>query len=467
MFSIKTNRPNWLEYLIPALALIFFLFGFFFIDIGSLTGWSCTLIDSIVDGKLYSFYDIVHKNPLGTYHKYFGYNFLVIIPWSIWNIPLWVAERFFNVDILNVTIAMAWSKLFLYVVAAFLVIVSRKFMKLLKIDELDIDWMSYLMIGSPFLFLGVGLAGQNDIIIILLATIGVYKLIQGDEKQFIIFMVLSMASKPFYIFSYVAVILLIEKNIFKIVLKSILPVIPMVLFMLIFWNAPTYQESVAGGSMSRLIEGILGSSIPIMNTYAAPLFVICLVMLYIIAFCQNDDEKRPEYILYMMIAPLLIYFAFCNFEFYRLIYMAPFLFMLIGLNKDRLRLNVLIETYLSVVGMGLSFLNPIIDGPLSGDPDLTDVIQLSIKSLKEGSHFYGNIADLLLAKIPFVLYLRQMAAGGFVALILVFLIINEPTLKNKFKFNKMDKCERWVYWVSPLSLVACVGLLIICGRSSI
>ncbi len=463
ILKIRTDRPNIIEWLIPGLVFFLFLVGYFYIDCKSLTGWSCIFLDCIFDGRLWRIYEVINKNPLGTYHEYMGVNFIILIPWSIWNIPVWIMERFFDVDVLNHTLTMLWSKLFLYALAVIMIIKSNSLMKLLNIDINKRQWTTYLIGTGAALFSGVALAGQNDILLLVFGVFAVYSLIQGNEVLFILFMALSMTTKPFFLFSYIAVILLIEKNIFRAILKIIIPMIPVFFFAFIYNNAPMYKESVIGGSLARLIEGTIKSSIPVGNGYMAPLFIMVILIIYIIAFCQENNDRKNEYIIYMMIAPMLIYYSFCDFEFYRLIYTLPFLFILVGINNNS-RIGVLISSIICILGLLLGFLNPHTGGHLSGDPFMTDIMQINPKLLfgAERVGTYGSIGEFFLNKVPFILYLREIMAGMFTALNLTFLVIFEPTMKVKFDIIGKRAAERWIYWLQPLLLVCISLIFVIC-----
>ena len=228
--KLNTKEPNWLEYLFPLLLWILWIFLYSYIDFRSLTIWSTTLLDCLVDGNLYDYYEIVHENIHGVPHDYFCYNYIILIPWAIWNIPIWLIQRFLHIEILSNTWMLVWSHLFLIAVLFVTLYFTKKIVEIFVEDKTCQAWNQYLILTFPFLFLGIVLAGQTDIIAIAITVAAVYYLLKEKQGIFLILMAVSIAAKPFFIFAYVAVILLIEKNIIKIGLKLASSAVLMILF---------------------------------------------------------------------------------------------------------------------------------------------------------------------------------------------------------------------------------------------
>lgn len=458
--KLNSRKPNWLEYLIPLVLWCIWLIIYKYIDFQSLTIWSTTILDCIVDGNLYDYYDIVHQNIHGTPHLYCGYNYIILIPWAIWNIPIWFIQRFFHIEILGNVFMLLWSHLFLLVTMGAIICFSNKIVALFNVSEEYSSWNTYLILTFPFSFMAIVLAGQTDIIVIAITVIAVYFLLIDKQGIFLLFMAISISAKPFFVFSYIAVILLIEKNIIKIALKVVSSAAFAILFQAVYNSAPMFAESYAAGTGDSIIEQTLRSAMSVNITYQAPYVIIGLVIIYFVAYCINFNKSRHSkyYIIYMMVAPMIVYFCFAQYEFYRMIYLVPFLMILITINSSIYRLNIILESVISVVGLflmiyykwtaSLAYINHGLMSRLG--------IQININECA-----YNSIYDLLIAKAEKLPLLQNIGAGVFVTALGVFLIINIPFVTAKIK-QPIVKCERWLYWLNTATLYIMMTTLLLC-----
>ena len=298
---LKTKTPNWLEYL-----LLFVLFGigmlfYEYLDFKSLTVWSLSLLDCVADGNLYDYYEVVHENLHGAPHAYCGYNYIILIPWAIWNIPVWILQRYFHMEILEHTGMLIWSRMFLILMLGIVVYFSKKIVRYFVEDELLTTWSSYLIIAFPFTFISIIMAGQSDIIVIALTVVAIYFLLQDKQWIFLVLMAVSISAKPFFIFAYVTVILLIEKNIIKAILKIVSSAIPVFLFNWIYADAPMYTVSIESGTGNSIILKVIGSGVVALGGSPTSFVIMGLVFLCFAAYCIPYDISKKEkkyYIIY-------------------------------------------------------------------------------------------------------------------------------------------------------------------------
>lgn len=458
--KLNTKEPNWLEYFFPIVLWGVWIFLYSYIDFRSLTIWSTTLLDCLVDGNLYNYYEIVHENIHGVPHAYFCYNYIILIPWAIWNIPIWLIQRFLHIEILSSTWMMAWSHLFLIAVFLVTLIFTKKIVEMFVEDKTKQAWNCYLIFTFPFMFLGVVLAGQTDIIAIAITVAAIYYLLKDKQGMFLLLMAISIAAKPFFIFAYIAIILLIEKNIIKIGLKLACSVVFMLLFQVIYQNAPMYLESYAAGTGNSIIEKTVTSAIDANIIYKAPLVIILLVILYFVAYCISYDatKEKKYYVIYMMVAPMMVYFCFSHYEFYRMIYLAPFFMILITMNQKLYRINVILETIISAVGVFLMIYYKWTAAVEYFNHNAMKVLGFG-KSTSGCT--YNSLYDLLTAKMENLLMIQNIAAAVFITAAGIFLIINLPAVTARIK-QPVEKCERWLYWVNTAVMYGFMGSLLMC-----
>lgn len=458
--KLNTKEPNWLEYLFPLLLWIVWMFLYSYIDFRSLTIWSTTLLDCLADGNLYDYYAVVHENIHGVPHDYFCYNYIILIPWAIWNIPIWLIQRFLHIEILSNTWMLLWSHLFLIAVLFVTLYYTKKIVEIFVEDKTLQAWNRYLILTFPFMFLGIVLAGQTDIIAIAITVAAVYYLLKDKQGIFLLLMAVSIAAKPFFIFAYVAVILLIEKNIIKIGLKLASSVILMLLFQIIYTNAPMYLESYAAGTGNSIIEKTVTSAIDANIVYKAPLVIIFLVILYFGAYCIHYDASKEKkyYVIYMMTAPMMVYFCFSHYEFYRMIYLAPFFMILITINQNMYRMNVILETIISIVGVFLMIYYKWTAGAEYFNHNFMNALGIG-RNVKDCT--YNSLYDLLTAKVENILMLQNIGAAVFLTAAGIFLVINLPAVSHRMK-QPIEKCERWLYWLNTAVMYGMMGILLMC-----
>ncbi len=152
--NLRTVGPNWLEYAVFAGVALIYMLTYKYWDFKSLTVWSTSILDCLVDGNLNEYYRVVHTNVYGAPHPYLGYNYLVLIPWAIWNIPVWIVQRLSGIHIVDHTWMMVWSQLFLVFALIITAYYAQKIIRLFIDDDYTRRWSVYLIVCCPLAFLG-------------------------------------------------------------------------------------------------------------------------------------------------------------------------------------------------------------------------------------------------------------------------------------------------------------------------
>lgn len=456
------SSPTWIEYGVYACLAFFLILAYNYYDFKSLTIWSTNILDCLIDGKLGSYYQVTYENVYGAPHGYLGFNYLVLIPWAVWNIPIWLMQRFGGLRIVDHTLMLAWSQLFLVAMVLLIAFYSKKIIQIFTKDDYICKWSMYLILCCPFIFIAVIVAGQTDIIVIAAATIAIYYLLQGKTWVFLLWMAFSISAKPFLIFSYIAVVLLIEKNVIKMGVMLLGSVLPMFLFNIIYQNAPLFRESLEMGTTDSIIEKTLSSAIPAMGN-SASVVIILLVLIYFIAYCINyhsESIESKKYVIYMMTAPMLLYMAFASYEFYRKVYLMPFLILMLAINRKFWSINILLEKVLVLTGI----LHLMMYGKYSGVAFLINQNIMRrlglLRDMKECPNPYlpHRILEKLGESAQTVITLN---VSVFVAVSLILLVINFPPVNKKLTVPKLS-CVRAVYWLDIFAVLMFIGALFAC-----
>lgn len=323
-----------------------------YVDLKSLTIWSTNVWDVTVDSNIFHLYEYSAKNIYGVRHQYMGSELMSVLPWSVWNLPIWIAQRFFGVTIVDSPLSLAWSKLFLVALSVLMLYYTYKICMLITNDRTKSLWCVFFTSSSFLLYLGVFYAGQNDIIMITASVIAVYCLLCGKNKAFLIWSAVAIAIKPFFLIAFFSVILLKEKNFIKIFLKSLAAVSGLLVQKIAFMKAPMYSESMSqgpsGGMIAEMFPANLKTSFGRISFFAIALVIICFYA-YTRRFSTDENDlagKRLylKYVIYTIVLVYASYLMLSPFSYYRIILLVPFLYIMICANRRNLCYSMMFDT---------------------------------------------------------------------------------------------------------------------------
>ena len=95
-----SENPLKIEWLFTIAISAVMLVSFFYLDARSLTVWSVNLLDAFADGKLMDYYLYCYINEYGAASAAFAGPYFVLIPWAIWNITIWLIQKYAGVRII-------------------------------------------------------------------------------------------------------------------------------------------------------------------------------------------------------------------------------------------------------------------------------------------------------------------------------------------------------------------------------
>lgn len=125
----KEMYPLWI-FTAAVSGIMFLSYGY--TDLKSLTVWSLNLLDCAWNGNLYHFYSYCAENIYGLHHTYVGANYIPLIPWAIWNIPIWILQKWCGIVAVGHAWALLYSKLFLVAAWGFALFYSHKIIRIIS-----------------------------------------------------------------------------------------------------------------------------------------------------------------------------------------------------------------------------------------------------------------------------------------------------------------------------------------------
>ena len=209
------------------------LFCFQFGDGKSLTAYSVEVWDSIFSGNLLNIPEFYHENIRNAPNAGIGFsgaNFLISLPWAIWNFPLWLTHPLMENSNVLTTPCLIWSKCFLMFCSVLAGMRCYRIVYALTSDKGKGQLAAIFFWGSGTLALSIGYSMQDEIIYILLFLFALQYVIQGKSVLSVAFLILTNTLCPFMILPSLVIIIFRYKNIFTILLITIASLIPYVLF---------------------------------------------------------------------------------------------------------------------------------------------------------------------------------------------------------------------------------------------
>lgn len=402
---------------------------FYYIDLKSLTIWTVNIWDTLAEtGNIRNFYEYSSQNIYGLGHKMVGNDLFIYLPWAIWNLPIWLLQRFGGISIVEHWGMLLYSKMFLVVLFAFVLYFTKKIAMLLTSKKEFVEETLFLTATSFFTVTSIAYVGQNDVIVIVPFLAGLYELLNGKQKKFIFWASVSIAFKPFFAFSYVALILLREKNLLKIGALSLTGFSFYILQKILFIGAPLYAESMSYGPTKGTIKLFIQSSIDI-PPEGASLFVLGMGVVWMLAYFCKSESQQKEYIIYFGVAPLIMLFLFTRYEAYRPFYLVPVLYLLMLTKAEYRRINLLLETIMT----GTLMYFYLVQDTLFYNPNYIFISQSETP--------ITAISEWIVTWLPG--YGFQITTAVFVLAMGMMLVINHPAFHAENELLK-QKEEQWL-----------------------
>ena len=269
--------------------------------------------DCLFSGRLFSFYKdayIFCGNEYYPVQQYALYPFLYYLIFAIFEFPIWLLEKIFQTNIYNTIFGNLYSKVILLFFIACSLYMFRIVLKELGKKEKEISLYSFVFLSSIILITSTCITSQYDVMNVFLILLGFYYWLKHDTVKFVAVFSISINLKYFGLLFFVPLLLIEEKNVFKLAYKTILAVLPTVILMLIFSNNNADPTGVVGTSIvSSYITKFIVNDIQI-GRHQVSLFVLLSILSCMIAyFYRYKDEKEKRQLAIFVL--LLFIGSFC------------------------------------------------------------------------------------------------------------------------------------------------------------
>ena len=367
--DLVVDKLNAIEWSILALILLFISLTLFYVDnLGMFLTYFWVNEELFKSGSIRFLGN--NQLPYGIVQQWFC---------ELWVLPLNILRRFFDFSSAN-TLTVIWFKLSMAFIMTLCMAELKKVAQILGIQAERIKWMLILFTSTILVALPVFHIAQSDILYTYISLIAIREYLKGNHKRFLIYFALAISCKAIAVIIFIPLILLKEKRIIYIIRDSVAGVtlflVERVWYKIIdkidtlIRNRTTQYvvtKTVVVETAQETVETVVEKSIDQTNTdffshfynkalffefpairkgYMASLLVTLFVLLCIWCYVQKKEEEREwmQKSLYAVSIAWLIFFANSSPSPYWIVAMYPAVFLLIFMQPDRIKTNMLVQS---------------------------------------------------------------------------------------------------------------------------
>ena len=425
--------------------------------------------DILLDGKFLSFYELnrcVSGNVVYDHFQGCAYNILVYTAFAIWNLPLYLLERFAGVDVMNSVPCLVYAKLLIAAGMVATVVLFKKILKELEIPEEKHNLMVYLYASSTLLTTVVFITGQYDIFSLVFQLLGVLAFIKGKDRAFVWWFGLAVCFKYFALVIFLPLMLLKQKKVLSWIKSLVILIVPLLITKLPFILHGMLSQSATGSGVRGdmmgvgLMASMLGSSNANININ---FFVIAYASILVWCYLQKDDPETNAY--NGIWASLLAYAAFFGlmkaYPYWPVI-MAPFVTLVIVMAPHQLYLNLILET----IGVAAFVFANMVRYPwvYFGETLKPMIWPYLLKGSGFNADYTGSLISGLVSWLKSETYygteaFPAIANSAFVAAVIIMTMLAYPGNKGNRLQKWPDEKEYWDVLLARFAVNAVVCLL--------
>ena len=312
-------KNNW-NFCILLTLLLFSLMNYFYID------------SNLIFTQTVEFWEAVFSGHFLTFSNGY-YNIFMMIIISIWEFPIYIIKSISGINVVENFFCQIYYKLGILLMVFWSAQILKLIAKEMNFSEKNQKRILFMYCSSVFVIIAACLTGQTDIYGLFFSLLAILYLMRGRMKMFLLFFIIAVQCKYFPFFLIVPILFLIEKNILKLLAYIVSPFIFGFLCDLPVRIFSDGKLDNAQLNISLTLQNLAaGYTIPFSNIeISLPLIIFIAACIY--AYLKETPKKniRYWYIYLPLISTTAIFLTEKN-DPYRLIYLAPFLTLIMMSN---------------------------------------------------------------------------------------------------------------------------------------
>lgn len=395
--------------------------SFAYADFKSILHYEENFLGAILNGGLQNYYEYSYER--ANYYiangiegtSYATYDFIMYIVLGIWGIPVYLWSSITQREVTESFGIMLYGKaIYLVAIVAALYLLYRIFLEL-KIEKQKSQQGLFLFASSLLVLAEVCIIGQSDILGIVFILWGYYEFLREHMWRFTWIFAVAVSFKIYALFIFLPLLLLSEKNVFKVAIKTVIAMgITVVSGIPFSGNAIDIKKEFSLGMFLKLIE----NKLPILNR-AVPVIVVLLGIICIWCYFRefDRDNGREKAVLVPLVSIVCVFLSFDSFP-YWFLHLTPWVTVAIIYYADNCKELVFLETVGMVCLIAEQFVQYYWCFDIYNCKNMLLDRLFPDTSIMENSLTLTKIADILPQEIASgILY------GGYIICILMFLYI--------------------------------------------
>lgn len=307
--------------------------------------------NALIDGRIKDYYNycLEHTSCAA------AYDFSLYFIFALWNLPIWIIERIFNINAQNYSLVIIYGKVIVLIAYIFCIKILKRIYNMIGDTTISMD-EKY----SPTFFFSVSLllttyslyTGNYDILSMTFILYGIYNLLIDKKILFIVLFAVAISMKYFAFWVYIPLILLYEKNIWKIGRDVFLGCSVSLIEKCIFNNDVALKASGVDSLVySNAIAEVLHSGrSSVFGVGDISLCIVAYAFLCIYCYFLIPDKSREFFYksFYVCAVAWFIFFTFFQYNSYWIVLLVPFLTGLVFSNRKRFAINIIFEMLFSI-----------------------------------------------------------------------------------------------------------------------
>lgn len=341
---VKNDVVLSVQFLVWFLSFIFIFLSYCYSDTISIIQYQRNFAKLLLEGNVLDFYEYTYALSLEKGYSAATYDFLMNAIFGIWGIPIYLLEQVFSLDSMTNAGLLIYGKSLMLV---FLIISSVYVYKITLIiikNKNTAVYASFIFNSSLLVYTAIGYIGQSDILGITIILMGLEAYLLKKNIKFLIYFALAITCKQYALFIFIPLLILIHKEIYKIVIYLSGALLPTLCSNVLFDSGSASmirKKEFAEGMLGKL----LSNKLPFGHN-GVSVVVVLLLIFYIIIYLKKIDTE-DEFFKYAIFIPLtsmiLLFVSFPSFPYWYL-YITPFFAIICVMNTSKLKENLLFET---------------------------------------------------------------------------------------------------------------------------
>ncbi|MBQ7561204.1 MAG: EpsG family protein, partial [Synergistaceae bacterium] len=327
--ELYESGPSKFEWALAFIVLIVPFMSFCYIDTKCIIAYEIKFAQAILNFDLKLAYDMQYFKDLQLALS--NWDLPLNFTFGIWGIPLYLWSCRSGELVINFHESfwqILYGKSILLIAFIFSAVLVYKICRAININPQKSRWGAYIYFTSSMSINVISIIGQSDIICVCLTLLGVLAYIKNEDKKFLFWFIIGSQFKQYAFFVFVPLLLLREKNLFKIAGKIFLLAAVTIICNIPFMLVPEAAKARAGFTAEMLIK-LLTNRMQLFHG-SAPVFVVMLGLLCVYCWLHkfsnksDKDEINHQTIFTAMLAMIILFTSFPTYPYWP-IHMIPYL----------------------------------------------------------------------------------------------------------------------------------------------